>query len=224
MIQGLARKYSQKARSNRGELFIEYLNPTPTDKILDLGGGNGDHIASILTNTADNVYIADIDVDDLRHAEHQYGFKTILLDEDGSLPYPDQFFDIVFCSSVIEHVTVKKSDLTQYRTTEEFTAASLSHQMAFSQELRRVAKRYFVQTPNKYFLIESHTWLPGFIVLLPRSMQIRLIKTTNKFWPKKTSPDWNLLTKKQMQTFFPEAEVVVEKSFGTTKSLMAIKK
>jgi hypothetical protein len=145
------------------------------------------------------------------------------LDEGGKLPFPDDFFDIVFCSSAIEHVTVSKKRLRQYRTNQEFYKASYQRQVGFAEELRRVGKRYFVQTPYKYFLIESHTWMPGIIVLFPRIWQIKLIDFLNKWWPKKASPDWHLLTKKQMQALFPDAKIIFEKSFGLPKSLLAIK-
>ena len=46
----------------------------------------------------------------------------------------------------------------------------------------------------------------------------------NRWWPKRTSPDWNLLTTKDMREPFPEAEIIVEKSFGLAKSIIAIKR
>jgi hypothetical protein len=79
-----------------------------------------------------------------------------------------------------------------------------------------------VQTPYKYFIIESHSWLPVIIVFLPIIMQIKIIAFFNKFWPKKTVPDWHLLTIKQMKELFPEAKIIKEKSFFFTKSLIAI--
>jgi hypothetical protein len=81
-----------------------------------------------------------------------------------------------------------------------------------------------VQTPYKYFPIESHTWLPAAIVLLPRRLQIALIRTLDGWWPKKTKPDWRLLTIRQMRALFPDAEIVVERSLGLPKSIMAIKR
>jgi len=59
-----------------------------------------------------------------------------------------------------------------------------------------------VQTPNKYFLLETHSWLP-FIQYLPRFVLIPFIKFMNKFWIKKNQPDWNLLDKKDMKKLFP---------------------
>lgn len=171
-----------------------------------------------------NVYVADIRSEALTKAQQQFGFNTVLIDESGSIDFPDGFFDIVFCSSVIEHVTGRKEDVRRFRTNREFFDAAYERQCRFANEIRRLGERYFVQTPNKYFPIESHTWLPMFIVLAPRTWQIAAIDFFNKWWPKKTSPDWNLLTEGKMRDLFPEAEIVLEKVFGFTKSIMAIKK
>ena len=97
-------------------------------------------------------------------------------------------------------------------------------QKRFAEEIRRVGKRYFVQTPYKYFPIESHTWTPFIIVFFPRRFQVALIKFLNRFWPKKTNPDWNLLTIQNMRQLFPDSQIITERSFGFVKSIMAIRK
>jgi ubiquinone/menaquinone biosynthesis C-methylase UbiE len=51
---------SRKARAKRGELFRRLLPVLPEDKVLDLGGGDGSHIAAILPEYR-NIWIADID-------------------------------------------------------------------------------------------------------------------------------------------------------------------
>src|SRR5690606_18576065 len=53
-------------------------------------------------------------------------------------------FDLVFSNSVIEHLY------------------SLENQKKMASEIRRVGKKYFIQTPNKYFFIEPHYALPFF--------------------------------------------------------------
>jgi SAM-dependent methyltransferase len=223
MFVGIAKAYTKRARSRRGEMFRSYLQPSDEDRILDLGGGNGAHLASIVPYRK-NVYIADISQSALDVAEHKFGFKTILLNETGQLPFDTHQFDIVFCSSVIEHVTVEKDQIRTIRSDKQFYEEAYPRQQSFAEEIRRIGRRYFVQTPYKYFPIESHTWLPVAIVFLPRAWQIRLIDSMNQWWPKTTSPDWNLLTNEEMQELFPDAEVLFEKSFGFTKSLIAVKR
>jgi hypothetical protein len=169
-----------------------------------------------------NVYIADIDEKKLKKSAEK-GFKTLVLGEDGTIPCEDGYFDIIFCSSVIEHVTVDKKDMETIQTAKEFRKAALKRQKKLADEIRRVGKSYFVQTPYKFFPLESHSRLPVILVLLPRKLQITIIKFFRKFWFARTSPDWNLLTVKNMKFLFPGAKIVKEKAFFFTKSLMAIK-
>jgi hypothetical protein len=55
-------------------------------------------------------------------------------------------------------------------------------------------------------------------------MQMKVISTFNRFWAKKTTPDWHLLTVGDMKKLFPEAEIIKEKSLLFTKSLIAVKR
>jgi hypothetical protein len=63
--------------------------------ILDLGGG-GWHIHHVLPSHSD-ITVCDISEQDLKTARERYGFKTVLLQETGSLPFRDQEFDFCFC-------------------------------------------------------------------------------------------------------------------------------
>ena len=58
------------------------------------------------------------------------------------LPFGDGSFDFVFSNSAIEHL----------RTPER--------QRRFAVEVARVGKRYCVQTPNRWFPLESHLLTP----------------------------------------------------------------
>lgn len=224
MIKLLGKRYIRNARRKRALTFKKNVVLKDTFKILDLGGGNGNYINSLIpTPNNYEIYIADIDKPGLKSAEIKYGYKTIELNETGKLPFEDKYFDVVFCNSVIEHVTVPKRDIYKITNKEEFQEKALKRQQSFADEIRRVSKQYFVQTPNRYFILEAHTWFINVFVFLSRENSIRLIKLLNKFWPKKTDPDWNLLTKGQMGMFFPEARILPEKSLGFVKSWMAVK-
>ena len=133
------------------------------------------------------------------------------------LPFRDNDFDIVFSNSVIEHV------------------GSVENQRKFAQEIARVGKSYWVQTPNRGFPIEQHMLLP-FVHLLPRKWQPLIV---NRFtgWefavrPSKAQRDFyihhflyelKLLNASDLQKLFPEAQVVSERFFVFKKSLIAIR-
>ena len=224
-ITKLVKAYSKRAREKRASVFRSSFLIDENTKILDLGSETGSNIHAVLQGTtfkASNIYIADIDSSLIEKGANTYGFVPVLIGESDRLPFDDGFFDIVFCSSVIEHVTIPKEQVWSLLSDQEFKNQSLKRQKVFANEIGRIAKRYFVQTPYKHFLFESHSWLP-FVAWLPRRMLILVLKITNSFWIKKTNPDWYLLDRHEMSSLFPDANIISEKSLGLTKSIMAIK-
>ena len=55
-----------------------------------------------------------------------------------------------------------------------------------ASEVQRVAKRYFIQTPNRYFPIEPHFLFPLF-QFLPISIRVWLVMNLNVGWGNKWS-------------------------------------
>lgn len=190
-----------------------------------MGSENGTNIFNVLKDAAyepENVYIADISRDAVKNGASLYGFKPVVVDESGNLPFEDGFFDIVYCSSVIEHTTVPKAELWEWRDGKKFKEASWERQSGFAREITRLGKQYFVQTPCKTFPIESHTWLP-LVGHFPREVLLPILRLSNRYWVKAADPDFNLLGLSEMQQLFPDAEIVLETKYGFTKSLMAIR-
>jgi SAM-dependent methyltransferase len=223
MLWKLFRKFSSYSRQKRARLFLETFRIDEGTRILDLGGGAGGHIASIL-NGRGKVTVADISDSDLAEARAR-GFETVQLSGDReTLPFDDDAFDVVFCSSVIEHVTGPKEEMRWMTDDRRFNEMSDRHQSVFAAEIRRVGRGFFVQTPYKYFPVESHSWLPVIIVMMPRWMMVPTIRFTNRFWPKGTRPDFRLLTRRSMRRLFPDAEIMDEKVAGLAKSIIAVKK
>jgi SAM-dependent methyltransferase len=146
----------------------------------------------------------------------------VLVSESGPLPFPDQFFDVVFCSSVIEHVTLPKNRVWKEYSTARFRDESLKRQKEFAAEIERLGKQYFVQTPYRHFPIEAHSWLP-FVAWLPRWLLLPVLRLAHFVWVTKPVPDWYLLDRRELRGLFGEAKIVDEKFFGLTKSIMAVK-
>lgn len=214
-----------RARQRRAAIFRKAFQLTADTRILDLGSESGGHIHSVLQGTPvvpENVYIADIRLDAIARGAKQYGYQPVPLGEDGKLPFEDGFFDIVYCSSVIEHVTLPKKEVWSKMPTRVFRERSLAHQREFAREIQRVGRQFFVQTPYRWFVIEAHSWLP-FVGWLPRPAVIPILRHSRKFWPKWCAPDWHLLDKRQLRELFDGAEIRDEKWLGLTKSIMAVK-
>ncbi len=224
-LQEIVWAASRKARQKRAEFFRSQFILDETTRVLDIGSETGANIKLVLENTnvkPENVFIADIDENALNEGRERFGFQTLLLDESGKLPIADDEFDLIYCSSVIEHVTVAKEKVWETTSQIEFKKAAWERQTELANEIRRVGKQYFVQTPARSFVIESHTWLP-LVAFLPRPMLIKTMRQANKFWIKKAAPDFNLLDKQQMHKLFPDAEIALEKKLGLVKSIMAMK-
>jgi SAM-dependent methyltransferase len=224
-LKNLFLKVSRKSREKRAEIFRSFFAISENTKILDIGSEDGSNINFYLQGTKarpENVYLADIDERVIELGKERFGYKAIFLDESGKLPFADDFFDIVFCSSVIEHVTIGKEKVWEMTDEKEFSKLSFERQTTLANEIQRVGCSFFVQTPNRNFIFETHSWLP-FIGFLPRPLMVKALKFFNRFWIKLTTPDFNLLDKKQMQTLFPQAEIISERKFGMIKSIIAIK-
>lgn len=218
-------RFSANARRKRAELFRSLFEIDDSTKVLDLGSENGKNISNVLQGLPyrpENIYIADIDKAALDYGKNQYGFNPVLIDESGRLPFPDNYFDVVYCSSVIEHVTLPKSDLWDCKDGEIFKRDSWLRQKDFAKEIDRLGKEYFVQTPCKTFPIESHTWLP-LVGFLPRRLFLPILKLSNRFWIKVAEPDFNLLGESEMHQLFPDAKLFKETKLGFTKSIMKVK-
>jgi SAM-dependent methyltransferase len=224
VLRELIKQASLRARAKRAATFRNIFTLLPEMRILDLGSESGVAIAAVLDGCPikkENVYIADIDKVLLDEGVRRFGFHGVLIPENGTLPFPDKFFDIVYCSSVIEHVTVDKSEVWSIRSGDEFRSRSAARQQVFANEIQRLGRAYYVQTPNRAFPIESHSWLP-LIGNLPRSIVLPLLSISNRFWIKQTQPDWNLLSIEELSALFPGARIIKEQMFGLTKSFMAV--
>jgi len=138
------------------------------------------------------------------------GFRSVVGDARDMRQFADQEFDVVFSNSVIEHVGTPDA------------------QQQMANEVKRVGKRYFVQTPNRNFPLEPHFFFPGF-QFLPLAMRIWLLQHFDLGWYKKI-PDYTaarnevepirLLSRREVTRLFPEGTLYQERFAGLTVSFV----
>ncbi|HEY6830057.1 MAG TPA: methyltransferase domain-containing protein [Gemmatimonadaceae bacterium] len=193
---------TRNLRQRRYELFLELCRVDPHEPILDVGAGGGDALERF--NRTNPIVAVDLSpkVDgtylDAPNVTVEVGDGT-------ALRFADEEFPVVFSNSVLEHIP---RDM----------------QLAFASEVRRVGRRYFVQTPNRYFPIEPHYQVPLF-QFLPKRTQRWLNRHFTLGW--RTKGHWEdvtLLSARDLHALFPDAEIRRERVFGMTKSLMAVRR
>ncbi len=200
-----------RLRRKRNQWFTEALQSLPRPlHILDVGG-----------TQAVWERIGFVDQPDIRitliNIEHEPtnfpNVESIRGDARNMNQFGDRSFDIVYSNSVIEHV------------------GPFDDMRRMAQEIQRVSRRYFVQTPYRYFPIEPHFVFPLF-QFMPYAWRIHLLQRHDLGWIERM-PDRaeaerevrsvNLLSKTQMRSLFPDGNFRTEKLFGLTKSLIAFK-
>ena len=62
-------------------------------------------------------------------------------------------------------------------------------QQRFAEEIRRVGRNYYVQTPNRWFPVEPHFVTP-FIHYLPGSLQFPWLLRYGTLWGSSPGPPW----------------------------------
>lgn len=141
------------------------------------------------------------------------GFTSIKGDACDLSGIADKSFDLVFSNSVIEHLYTKEN------------------QQLMANEVQRVGKSYFIQTPNKYFPIEPH-WVFPLFQFLPFKVKVFLTQHFNLGHMSKTNDhakavelvkEVRLISKTEYQQLFKGANLFVEKFLGLNKSFIAYK-
>ena len=82
--------------------LIDRFNLKPGSKILDNGCGRGDFLEGFRVNGID-AYGCDLEISMVNKEGSQIIFGGVNFEKD-KLPFPDDYFDLVFTKSVIEHI------------------------------------------------------------------------------------------------------------------------
>ena len=199
--------YGFRARRRMFELFMRQFSPTARAKVLDLGVTPDDSLPE--SNFFEQLYpfrenVTAASIEDATQIERRFpGVTFVRVGPDG-LPFPDNHFDLLFCSAVVEHV------------------GDRNRQRRFISEALRVSKGFFFSTPNRMFPLEFHTLLP-FVHWLPQSAHQRVLQAMGKeFWAQ--TDNLNLLTARSLRRLFPSCSALTVKSlrlFGLPSNVIA---
>ena len=193
----------QRMREQRYRMFEDLCRVRPADTIVDVGAGWGAALERF--NEVNPITAVDLKPDPDPSGWLGKPNVTVVQADGTALPFADREFDIAFSNSVIEHVPP-------------------AQQPAFASEIARVAERYFVQTPNKYFPIEPHYQLPLF-QFLPRRARMAINRRFTLGWqPKGEWEEITMLTGRDLRRLFPDAEIHRERVLGLTKSVIAVRR
>ncbi len=168
----IASPLAARARARRHERFFALSDLGVDAHILDLGCG-----ALGLRGLEPDLDITGVDLVE----RPGYPGPFVRADATARLPFADDEFDLVYCSSVIEHVPPAR-------------------RAAFAAEARRVGRAWFVQTPARSFPIEPHALLP-FAHWLPARLR-------RPYWRLGAAGAWEdiaLLSRRELEALFGPA-------------------
>jgi SAM-dependent methyltransferase len=184
----LASPLAARARARRHAQFFALARLAPGARVLDVGCGQ----------IGLRALEPDIDITGVDLVERpDYPGPFVRADAAERLPFAADEFDLVYSSSVIEHVAPAR-------------------RAAFAAELRRVGKGWFVQTPAFSFPIEPHSLLPG-AHWLPRRLRKR-------YWRLGVAGRWeeiSLLRRAEIEGLFGPAQP--ERIGGLVKSWICVR-
>lgn len=207
----LATGFENRLRRKRFLLLADLLASLPRPiRILDVGGAFGfwqildyDRLGEIQV-TLLNVYAQE---------NLPSNFRSVVGDGRCLEAYRPEDFDVVLSNSAIGHV------------------GAFEDQKKMAEEIRRVGRRYFVQTPNHYFPVDWRTLFP-FFHFLPVKHQAWWLHhfPVAHFGRMASFPaalEWagrvRNLTYREISSLFPDSNIVREKLFGFTKSFMVFR-
>jgi hypothetical protein len=201
---------SNRMRTRRFRIFESLVKTAPRPlRILDVGGTNLFWEQRGWADRDDaQITLLNLSLEEKRHRN----IVSITGDATDLSQFGDGSFDVVFSNSVIEHL---------------FT---FENQRRMAAEIRRVARAFWVQTPNFWFPMEPHFHVPGW-QWMPVGARVAMLRRWKCGWigpcpdPAKALERVNevrLMTSRELKELFPGAQLKAERFGGLVKSWIAI--
>jgi SAM-dependent methyltransferase len=186
----IARTVSNFNRRRKWKSFLELIDPAPGMRVLDVG--YADYEFSETDNFIEKHYpypamLTALTIEHPVNFESRYPQAKCVQYDGRRFPFRNSSFDVCWSNAVIEHV------------------GDRNDQLMFLKEIKRVARRAMITTPNRYFPIEVHTRTP-FLHLLPRRMFDSYLRSVGKQWA--TGSYMNLLSLAEIKALLREAGIV----------------
>lgn len=190
ILDKIAHYISGRNREKKYMYFISKLAPQAGCLILDVGASNREYRKS--DNYLEKKFpyhnkIVALCVGRVDEFRKRYPRISCVLYDGATFPFKEKCFEICWSNAVIEHV------------------GGYEKQLKFIREIRRVAKRAFITTPNKHFPVEVHTKIV-LLHFLPTFIFDVICRILEKGWA--TGNYMNLLRKKDILKLLKEADIV----------------
>ena len=185
----LGSRVAARARARRHQRFRALTSAGAATRILDVGCGTLG-----LRALEPGLDITGVDLVE----RPSYPGPFVVADATERLPFDDGAFDLVYSSSVVEHVEPARRE-------------------AFAREVRRVGRGWWVQTPAFSFPVEPHALLP-FAHWLPPALR-------RPYWRLGVAGDWEdirLLRRAEMTRLF--GPPIAERAGPLAKSWISVRR
>jgi Methyltransferase domain len=201
---------SHRLRGQRFSRFEALAATLPRPlRLIDLGGTN-DFWEQVGWAGRDDVRVTLVNLDPLPRVHENV--EPVVGDVTSLSGHADGSFDVAFSNSVIEHLFTRE------------------RQRAMANEVRRVGRAYWVQTPNYWFPVEPHFVFPAW-QWLPRGLRVAALRRRGFGWTprlpdreaaERAVDEIRLLRRRELAGLFPEAGILAERFAGLPKSWIAV--
>lgn len=196
-ITALFHRLSQRSRRIKMDLLQHHLALQGTERVLDIGSQVDFQAQQVLERFPDQSRITAVNIgtEHLQAIRRAYpGVHAVQCDA-RRLPFADKQFDVVYSNAVIEHV------------------GDLADQQRMADEVRRVGKRWFLTTPNRWYPFEFHARLP-LVSWLPAKWMHGIARQCGynhvhrRYQRGNDYSDVRLLTARQLRRMFPDSLIL----------------